>query len=94
MKKALEAGDYVLATKYDDGDPHDQWCVGFYRDMTHHGRYNAVDSEGQLFRGNGFRRAAKISAARGQFILDNGETIQWAGRSLWWWKRRKMEAPL
>lgn len=27
---AVEPGDYVLATKYFDGDPADQFCVGIY----------------------------------------------------------------
>ena len=53
----LTKGDYVLATTYKDGDPQDQWCVGFFDSMTTHNppRYNIIDSNGKLFRGNGFR---------------------------------------
>ena len=30
--KPLVRGDYVLATKYADGDPRDHFCVGFLRE--------------------------------------------------------------
>jgi len=86
----MERGDYVLATKYQDGDPGDQWCVGFY-DRLCKDRHIVVDSNGRPFRANGFRRVAKISAERGKFILDNKDFIQQNIRSLWWWKRCSME---
>jgi len=85
-------GDFVLATKYSDGDPKDEWCVGFLLSMTDHNppRYNIVDSDGKLFRGNGFRKAKKISAKRGAWLLENKSSIELGGRSLWWWSRQKM----
>lgn len=89
----LNKGDYVLATKYSDGDPGDQWCVGFYDGRLHSvdpDRHFVVDEDGKQFRGNGFRRVAIISRERGEFILRNRDTIEWGGRSLWWWKRCKM----
>lgn len=82
-------GDYVLATKWHDGDPCDQWCVGFY-DKEKDGRHYIVDHYGDQFRANGFRRVKKISANRGMFILKNKENIKEKGRSLWWWERRAM----
>ena len=87
-----QKGDYVLATKYDDGDPQDHWAIGFYDSLTHHEppRHNIVDSEGALFRGNGFRRVKKISAERGEWLLDNSKLIEAGGRSVWWWVRQKM----
>lgn len=88
--KDLQEGDYVLASKWDDGDPKDHWAVGFYVGMTWHGRYKIADSEGNLFRGNGFRRAAKIAPKRGHWILENKESIEKGWRSVWWWKRAKM----
>jgi len=90
----LCAGDYVLATKYSDGDPHDQWCVGFYHSTLDYGegseRYQVIDGEGKQFRGNGFRRIKKISRERGEFILKNTQNIQSGSRSLWWWARAKI----
>ena len=46
----LQKGDYVLATKWHDGDSRDQWCCGFFEGMTEHDnpRYEVVDSEGKL----------------------------------------------
>jgi hypothetical protein len=85
----MEKGDYVLATKYYDGDPLDHWCVGFY-DREENGRHYIVDNDGKQFRGNGFRRAARISHERGFFILRNTEEIEMSCRSLWWWKRCKI----
>ena len=86
----MKVGDYVLATKWSDGDPGDQWCVGFYFGYIGD-RQLVVDSAGKLFRRNGFRRVKKISQARGEFILAHTDLIQRAGRSLWWWARCSLE---
>lgn len=93
MIKSLKVGDYVLATKYHGGDPGDQWVVGFFTGMlpkTDRDRYEVADSEGILFRRNGFRRVKKISARRGEFLLNHETDINNCGRSVWWWARRKM----
>lgn len=86
-------GDYVLATKYGDGDPGDEWAVGIFdRMLPKEGgdRFMVVDYYGKQFRGNGFRRCKKISEERGAWLLANMADIQASGRSLWWWARRKM----
>ena len=85
--KTIENGDYVLATKYSDGDPLDQWCIGFY-DKTIEGpgggiRHLVVDSNGAQFRHNGFRRVKKIRADVGASMLDKINYIQSSSRSLW-----------
>lgn len=85
------AGDYVIATKWSDGDPGDQWCVGFYKGITTEDRHEVVDSNGDLFRGNGFRRVKKISQQRGEFILSKREQIQSGTKSLWWWLRQPLD---
>jgi len=93
MTKPLEYLDYVLATKYSDGDPNDHWVVGFYIGMTpkaNSDRYMIVDSNGHSFRGNGFRRAKKISHARGAWLLAHAEEIQSSTRSVWGWARKSM----
>lgn len=82
-------GDYVLATKWSDGDPQDQWCIGFY-DYEIDKRHLVVDDCGNQFRPNGFRRVAKVNKERGEFILRNRENIELGSRSLWWWKRCSM----
>ena len=93
VKRELSRGDYVLATKYSDGDPGDQWCVGFY-DCEQGGRHYVTDKDGNQFRRNGFRRVAKISAERGEFILSNADYISWGSWSLWGWKRVSMSRSL
>lgn len=86
----MQKGDYVLATKYHDGDPGDQYCVGFY-DRTDGDRHFVTDKEGKQFRANGFRRIKKISAERGAFLLEHMPEIDTAGRSVWWWARARIQ---
>ncbi len=94
IKQPLKQGDYVLATKYSDGDTHDHWCIGFYDHMDELGssiRYYVVDSKGNQFRMNGFRRIKKISEKRGKWILKNKELIELSGKSLWYFSKCKMK---
>ena len=91
MSKALEKGDYVLATKYSDGDPQDQWSIGFYDHFEpNRERHYVVDTDGKQFRGNGFRRAQKISEARGRFMLTHAKSIEMSGRSVWHFIKQKI----
>lgn len=84
-KPLAGVGDYVLATKYDDGDPCDHFYVGFVSGYTHHGRYLVADNHGQSQRANGFRRAEKITDAEGRRLIGMmGEIGDVRGRSLWW----------
>lgn len=83
----LTKGDYVLATKYSDGDPMDHWCVGFYDGVTapHYNppRFDVVDSNGRNFRGNGFRRIEKITEAEGRHMLSKPYSRIDIGISIW-----------
>jgi hypothetical protein len=64
-------GDYVLATKYDDGDPGDMWALGWYDGMQDdQGRHYVKDNEGKQIRGNGFRRVARIRKDVGRWLLE------------------------
>lgn len=95
MSELLKVGDYVLATKYLDGDPQDHWAVGFFAGMLPKAggdRYDVVDGNDQLFRGNGFRRVKKISDVRGQWLLEHKQEIQHGGRTLWSWVRAQMDS--
>lgn len=89
----LSPGDYVLATKYSDGDPGDQWSVGFFSGMLSKSsgdRFLVEDEHGNQFRANGFRRIKKISPERGEWLLSRKEEIASGARSLWWWTRQPM----
>ena len=81
----LKEGDYVLATKWSDGDSRDHWCCGFYQGMTGHEnqRYDIADSDGNLFRNNGFRRCEKIHPAIGKYLVDNSHHISAIKILLW-----------
>lgn len=61
-------GDYVLATKYNDGEPGDNWALGFY-DCERDGRHYVKDSQGHQIRGNGFRRVARVRIDVGNWLL-------------------------
>lgn len=73
-------GDYVLATKYDDGDPGDPWALGFYAGERYMGtypnnmkvarRYLLNDSDGKSIRHAGFRRVARIRKDVGTWLLN------------------------
>ena len=64
-----EVGQYVLATKYTDGDPGDAWALGFY-DGERDGRHYVKDSAGRQIRENGFRRVAPIRKDVGRWLLE------------------------
>lgn len=88
-------GDYVLASKWHDGDPKDPWAIGFLARvaMGRFGvRYVVVDSEGKAFRASGFRRVKKITPGRGKWLLENSEEIEASGRSIWGWLRKAMRS--
>jgi len=95
---ALRPGDYVLATKYHDGDPADPFVVGFFAGMLPKiggDRYLVNDASGNPFRANGFRRARRISARRGAWLVARMaeiERLAYSGcrRSVWGWARIPM----
>lgn len=76
-------GDYVLATKWGDGDPKDEWAVGFFVGMLRDDRYLISDADGKLFRANGFRRAERISENIGTIILNQARDIEQGDVGIW-----------
>jgi hypothetical protein len=86
MSEPLQIGDYVLATKWSDGDPCDPFCVGFVAGETGHTppRILVQDGQGALFRAGGFRRAEKITQREGEALLALFPQISnISGLSLW-----------
>jgi hypothetical protein len=75
-----DIGDYVLATKYSDGDPGDPWALGFYAGELDMGndqceikvarRHLVNDSSGKSIRPNGYRRVARIRKDVGAWLLN------------------------
>ena len=75
----MNKGDYVLATKYGDGDPFDGYAVGFFDAMlpkVSEDRFMVVNGEGQQYRGNGFRRCERITEELGSWIVRHRIAIE------------------
>lgn len=95
----MNHGDYVLATKYQDGDPGDGYAVGFYDKpldtVAGATRHLVIDGDGKQFRNNGFRRVEKITDTEGRWLIMNFpnfkplkmdvETEEVTGKSVWDW---------
>ena len=79
----MKEGDLVVATKYSDGDTQDHFVVGFFNGIKWHGRYNVVDDDGKLMRGNGFRKAKKITNKVGRLIVDDMKFMENSSKSVW-----------
>lgn len=94
MNDELVKGSYVLATKYTDGDPGDHFCVGFYDGLldelydSESKRHLVINGKGEQFRNNGFRRVARISTRRGEWIVKHFALIESQDKiSVWHWYR-------
>lgn len=96
----MNKGDYVLATKYHDGDPGDQYAVGRFAGMLPKiggDRYLVMDNDGKQFRANGFRRCEPITDAEGRWLIERFPEFQplqlievcgehrLCGKSVWDW---------
>lgn len=79
MKVELKKGDYVLASKYDDGHCGDHWHVGWFVGTTGHDepRYEVADNDGNLARGNGFRRCERITPFVGMELIRLAKEENW-----------------
>lgn len=71
----VKEGDYVLATKYEDGDPADAWGIGYYAGF-HNDRHYVIDAQGKQIRMNGFRRVAAISQDYGTWLWHNRKELE------------------
>lgn len=101
-----EIGDYVLATKYEDGDPGDHFAVGYLKEIIdHYGqrRYIVVDNDGNRYRYNGFRRCEKITDELGRWLIKHfpemeqtkfwyDDDDQMHGKSVWDWAKEGPKA--
>ena len=84
MSETFQKGDYVLATKYRDGDTGDQYAVGFYdHEYDHFGqtRFMVVNGDGKQYRGNGFRRCERITEDEGRWLIARFDLplTEWVG---------------
>jgi len=90
--QVADVGDYVLATKYDDGD---HCFVGFVSGYAWNHRYLIADNDGNSQRANGFRRIEKLTEEEGlQLVAMMPFIVNRQGPSVWWYLnkiRRKGE---
>ena len=71
----LKIGDYVLATKYSDADPGDNWAVGWLNEMRDE-MFFVGNAETHSFRHGGFRACKKIPAYLGEWLLANAAMLE------------------
>ena len=76
-------GDYVLATKYPDGDPGDPWAVGYLNEIRDYTLGNQLehayyvgDQETHSFRVNGYTRCIKIYYEIGEWLINNAKVLE------------------
>lgn len=84
-----QLGDYVLATKWSDGDPGDPWAVGFYAGLDtfvpSSPRHMVKDAKGEIIRANGYRRVGRITHDIGKWLLENADRLESAPRKINLW---------
>jgi hypothetical protein len=79
---APQVGDYVLGTKYNDGDPGDPWAVGIYAGMKGD-RHVVTHRDGTPIYRAGFRRVGVITPEQGRYLLSVKTSIERGGKSVW-----------
>lgn len=79
----MKIRDYVIATKYKDGDSEDYWCVGFIDKIVidSDGKYYYINTD--AFDRGPFLKSKKISGDEGWFFVTNAEKITRSGKSIW-----------
>lgn len=83
IEHIIEKGSYVLATKYNDGDPGDAWGVGFYLEsfrLQADGplRHRVIDSSGTYLYGpKGFQRMRSgLHTDVGRWLVEHADALQ------------------
>jgi hypothetical protein len=74
-QQTIKTGDYVLATKYSDGDPGDAWAVGFY-DGERNGRHFVIDNDGKQIRHGGYREVGRITPEVGRWLMESASVLE------------------
>lgn len=69
IEEAIKVGDYVLATKYSDGDIRDQYAVGLVSEILDDRYVVVVDGNGTSLCAGGFRYAKRITKEECDLLL-------------------------
>jgi len=80
-----EIGDYVLATKFHDGDPGDPWAIGFYNGIAFGDRHLVRDSHGNQIRAGGYRRVGRVTPEIGNWLYVNQDLLERAPSKINLW---------
>lgn len=92
--RPLEVGDYVLASKYRDGDPNDPWFVGFIKQIIRcedYDKYKIADEDGNLLYSSMLARAERIGKANGHQLVRCKKYIKESNKSVYYWKNNTKE---
>ena len=89
--KPIQFGDYVLATKYRDGNPGDPWEIGRVTEIVMWPGDDITGTRYGLYSGLLYRRARRITLKRGAWLVDHIPDIERGGVSLWGWLRMSMK---
>jgi hypothetical protein len=82
---APKVGDYVLATKWSDGDPGDPWALGYYLGEQY-GRHLVKDGEGKPIRAGGYRYVGRITTDIGNWLWRHRDELVRAPSKINLWK--------
>lgn len=82
---APKIGDYVLATKYRDGDPGDPWALGFYAGVAFGDRHLVKDSNGDQIRAGGYQRVGRLTPEIGNWLYANRVLLEQAPSKINLW---------
>lgn len=85
MKNDIKIGDYVVATKWRDGDPRYPYSVGYVEFITREGYY-LKDHEGRPLNSLAYQRCKKISTTLGKLLHQSVPILEGKkGKSIWYW---------
>ena len=76
-------GDYVLATKYSDGDSRDVWYIGYIHEILDENRGYILCDEHGVVQNRRFRRCGLIHPAVSEYILYHRNEISSFRIGLW-----------
>lgn len=85
-RKPLSVGDYVLVTKFSDGDPKDPFYIGFFAGMDDN-RYIISDPACPGISFRRWWRCDRISKRVGDVLCKHIKVIEEASASVWYWRR-------
>lgn len=93
----VRVGDYVLATKYSDGDPGDPWAFGRLHEIVNIPglgyKYVILRKDGTPYRYGGFGCCRRVTPEQTAYLQANMDKIEYSGKSMWKWVKETPAPP-